>query len=188
MILRSASSGCLARTGPSDMRTSRTAWWNSSSPGLRRRTSVRTSSSFPSSIGSRSDRSGGGAIGEFCSIPLAAVEAGEVVDEFIARVCRMDIDGAGELVTDDVEYDNVPMGKNHGRQGMKDFLGPMVGMVDGVEFIVHRQVADGNLVLNERTDRFVKGDMTVDLPVAGVFEVTDGKISLWRDYFDMAEV
>lgn len=119
---------------------------------------------------------------------LADVKAAEVVDEFIARIGRMDLDGACELVADDVEYDNVPMGKSHGPQGIKDILGPMVGAIDALEFVVHRQVADGNLVLNERTDRFVKGDLTIDLPVAGVFEVTDGRISLWRDYFDMAEV
>ena len=116
------------------------------------------------------------------------MEAREVVDEFITRICRMDLDGACELVTDDVEYDNVPMGKTRGPQGIKDVLGSMVGVLDGLEFIVHRQVSEGNLVLNERTDRFVKGDAVIDLPVAGVFEVTGGRISLWRDYFDMAEV
>jgi limonene-1,2-epoxide hydrolase len=26
------------------------------------------------------------------------------------------------------------------------------------------------------------------LPVAGVFEIHDGKISLWRDYFDKATI
>jgi len=116
------------------------------------------------------------------------VGAGDVVDEFIARIGRMDLDGACELVTADVEYDNVPMGKNHGPEGIKDLLGPMVGAIDGLEFVVHRQVVEGDVVFNERTDRFVKDDLTIDLPVAGVFEVTDGKISLWRDYFDMAEI
>ena len=114
--------------------------------------------------------------------------AGDVVDEFIARIGRMDLDGACELVTADVEYDNVPIGKNHGPEGIKDLLGPMVGAIDGLEFVVHRQVVEGDVVFNERTDRFVKDDLTIDLPVVGVFEVTDGKISLWRDYFDMAEI
>ncbi|MEL7209216.1 MAG: limonene-1,2-epoxide hydrolase family protein [Actinomycetota bacterium] len=112
-----------------------------------------------------------------------------VVDEFIARICRLDIDAACELVTEDVEYDNVPMGKNHGPQGIKDFLGGMSGGVDAVEFIVHRQTVTGATVMNERTDRFVVGDQQWDLPVMGVFEVTDdGLISLWRDYFDMGVV
>src|SRR3546814_679444 len=48
MIFCSASSGCLAITGPSDSSTSRTAWWNSTSPGLRFTTSANTPSSFSS--------------------------------------------------------------------------------------------------------------------------------------------
>ncbi len=114
----------------------------------------------------------------------------ETVNEFIRRVVSLDIDGACELVTDDVEYDNVPIGKNHGPEGVKAFLGGMSGgKVTGLEFIVHREAATGNIVMNERTDRFIMGDQVIDLLVAGVFEVTDdGKISLWRDYFDMAKV
>ena len=117
---------------------------------------------------------------------LCAMTPTEIVDEFIARVVAMDIDGACELVSDDLEYDNVPMGKNHGPDGLKAFLGPMVDGLDEVQFVVHRQAATGNLVLNERTDRFRVGDKWMDLPVAGVFEVDDaGRIVLWRDYFDM---
>ena len=50
---------------------------------------------------------------------------------------------------------------------------------------MHRQVADGNLVLNERTDRFLVGGRWLELPVAGIFELRDGLIVLWRDYFDL---
>lgn len=112
--------------------------------------------------------------------------AEEIVDEFIARILRMDLDAACELVADDVEYDNVPMGKVFGPDGIKGMLGQMVGSLDEVEWIIHRQVATDTLVLNERTDRFGMGGKWLDLPVAGVFEVRDGKIVLWRDYFDMA--
>lgn len=113
----------------------------------------------------------------------------ETVNEFVRRFCTMDIDHACELVTDDVEYDNVPMGKNIGPQEIKAFAGNMTSSFDSVEFIVHREAATGNIVINERTDRFVRGDQTFDLLVAGVFEVADdGNISLWRDYFDMGPV
>lgn len=110
----------------------------------------------------------------------------ETVDAFIARVVAKDLDGACELVSADVEYDNVPMGKNHGPDGIKAFLAPMVEGLDDVEFVVHRQTATGGLVMNERTDRFNLGGTWIDLPVAGVFEVgDDGLITLWRDYFDL---
>jgi limonene-1,2-epoxide hydrolase len=110
----------------------------------------------------------------------------QTVDEFIRRVLADDLDGACDLASDDIEYDNVPVGKNHGHQAMRDFLAVMAG-VGTVTFEVHRQLAHGRTVMNERTDRFVVGDRVIDLPVAGVFEVDDeGKICLWRDYFDYA--
>ena len=54
-----------------------------------------------------------------------------------------------------------------------------------IEFVVHHMVSDGDLVFTERTDRFVTGGKTIELPVAGIFEIRDGKIVAWRDYFDM---
>ncbi len=110
----------------------------------------------------------------------------ETVNEFIRRMTDMDLDRACELVTGDVEYDNVPMGKNHGPEGIQEILGPMVDALDEVEWIIHNETASGNLVMNERSDRFRLGDKWMTLPVAGVFELNDdGKITLWRDYFDV---
>jgi len=109
----------------------------------------------------------------------------EIVNTFMTRITAMDLDGALELVADDVEYDNVPMGKVHGPSGIRGVFAQLDGTVDKMEWIIHRQVASGDLVLNERTDRFGRGDKWADLPVAGIFEVHDGRITLWRDYFDM---
>ena len=118
-----------------------------------------------------------------------AMTPDETVTEFIHRVTAGDLDGACELVTDDVEYDNVPMGKNHGRAELKAFLEPMVVGLDEVEWTVHRQAATGAVVMNERTDTFRAQGAEMAIPVCGVFELTaDGRISLWRDYFDMAVV
>jgi limonene-1,2-epoxide hydrolase len=43
-------------------------------------------------------------------------------------------------------------------------------------------------VLTERVDRFVFGETPVAVPVMGAFEIRDGKISAWRDYFDLASM
>ena len=41
-------------------------------------------------------------------------------------------------------------------------------------------------MINERLDRFQIGDGWMELPIAGIFKIDgDGKIALWRDYFDM---
>jgi limonene-1,2-epoxide hydrolase len=53
------------------------------------------------------------------------MDAESTVTEFIRRVVAGDLVAAGELVTDDLEYDNVPIGKNHGREAMVKFLGSM---------------------------------------------------------------
>jgi limonene-1,2-epoxide hydrolase len=113
------------------------------------------------------------------------MNAEEVVGEFIRRIEAKDLDAACELVTADVEYDNVPMDTTYGPEGIKSVLGPMVA-VDEVEFRVLRQIAAGDAVMNERVDRFRIGETWMELPVAGVFVVNgEGLITLWRDYFDM---
>ena len=40
----------------------------------------------------------------------------------------------------------------------------------------------------ERLDRHRLADKWVELPVTGVLEVHDGKITYWRDYFDAATI
>jgi limonene-1,2-epoxide hydrolase len=47
----------------------------------------------------------------------------------------------------------------------------------------------GNVVFTERVDTVHMMGRDIDIHMAGIFEVTeDGKISSWRDYFDMKEI
>ncbi len=48
----------------------------------------------------------------------------------------------------------------------------------------------GNKVLTERIDHLLgpDGKAVMSLAVMGVFEVADGKITAWRDYFDTAGI
>ena len=112
------------------------------------------------------------------------MNAEQVVNAFMAAFDRKDLDGALALVTDDCYYDNVPLGDMRGREKMREFLAPIVAGNDPVKFEVLRQAAGDKVVMNERIDRFVMSGKPVALPVSGVFEVVDGKISFWRDYFD----
>src|SRR5579885_2610899 len=112
-------------------------------------------------------------------------EAADVAGPFIAAVEAKDVEAALELLADDIEYDNVPMPTANGKEATRAFLDQFASMFEEIEFVVHRQVADGDTVMNERTDRFRVGDRWLDLPVAGVFVVRDGRISLWRDFFDL---
>jgi len=113
----------------------------------------------------------------------------DVVTEFCARWTDPNPDELAEYFTEDGVYHNIPMDPVTGRATISAFIAEFTGMVDGIEFRVHRQVSNGNLVFNERTDvmRFKDG-RELPLPVAGVFEVAEGKIVAWRDYFDLATV
>ncbi len=58
--------------------------------------------------------------------------------------------------------------------------------IDRIEFRVHDIVSHGAGVLTERTDVFyLDGGRIIERPVLGTFEVADGKITGWRDYFDV---
>jgi limonene-1,2-epoxide hydrolase len=111
-----------------------------------------------------------------------------LVREFISLLVSRDLAAAAAMVTDDFEYDNGPMGKTFGPEAIKNTLSGFFGMCTGIDWIILRQTSSGTLesgtVLNERDDRVEIHGRWTTLPVAGVFEIRDGKISLWRDYFD----
>lgn len=109
----------------------------------------------------------------------------QTVAAFIAAIERRDLDAALALVADDCEYDNVPVGPVHGPDGVRQVLGPVIDRSDEIAWPVVRQAVAGEVVFNERIDRFRTGDRWVELPVTGVWEVRDGRITLWRDYFDL---
>ena len=112
------------------------------------------------------------------------MDAEQVVNQFIEAIGRKDQPAAMALVADDCYYDNVPVGDMTGKDKMEEFLGPMFKGSGPVTFEIHSQTTTGNIVMNERTDRFVMKGKEIAIPVAGVFEVNDGKITFWRDYFD----
>ena len=112
---------------------------------------------------------------------------GSVVTAFIKAIEAKDLDAALALVVDDVSYENVPLTPISGKATVRTVLEAFLGSATEVQWRVSRQVESGNVVVNERVDRFQIGDGWLELPVAGFFEVTpNGLISLWRDYFDMA--
>lgn len=110
--------------------------------------------------------------------------AEQVVNAFIAAVGDKDEAKAMACVADDCYYDNVPVGDMTGKDKMLEVLGPMFKSKGPVSFEVLRQSAAGNIVMNERIDRFTMKGKEIAIPVAGVFEVNDGLITFWRDYFD----
>jgi limonene-1,2-epoxide hydrolase len=111
----------------------------------------------------------------------------QVVERFCKVWSTRNLDEIMAFFTDDAEYQNIPVGPGaKGKAAIKEVINSFLPMAKGLEFKVLRAAANGNTVLNERVDIFdLGGGKKIELPVAGVFEVRDGKIALWRDYFDM---
>jgi limonene-1,2-epoxide hydrolase len=84
-------------------------------------------------------------------------------------------------------YHNIPMDPLTGPDAIKSFIAGFAGAAEQIDFRVRNIVADGDVVLTERVDVFVLPNGKVELPVMGTFEVRDGKIAAWRDYFDMKQ-
>ena len=111
----------------------------------------------------------------------------QLIKDFVAAWGSLNIDRIMDFFTEDAVYINIPMEPaNEGKAAIRGFIEGFAGNCSSIEFVIHNQVAAGNSVMNERTDKITMGDNTIELPVMGVFEIRDGKISAWRDYFDMA--
>ncbi|MFM1751568.1 MAG: hypothetical protein RL119_530 [Actinomycetota bacterium] len=109
----------------------------------------------------------------------------EVVHAFIGALERNDIEAALQFVDESCEYDNVPIGKVYGHEGVKTILAPMFARCTEITWPIHREATFENVVFNERTDKFKMEFGWIELQVTGVWEVVNDKITLWRDYFDM---
>jgi limonene-1,2-epoxide hydrolase len=90
---------------------------------------------------------------------------------------------------DDAVYHNIPLAPITGREAIAaaidSFIRPGAPGIEGIEFHVVNIAANGPIVMTERVDVFKVADKSFELPVMGTFEVSEGKISAWRDYFDM---
>lgn len=117
---------------------------------------------------------------EQTAAPLVVAEA------FMEAFAAMDFDTALAYLADDVEYTNIPLMTVHGHAGVREVLEPFFAPILENEFVILRRAATGPVVFLERLDRHRLEHGWRDLPVNSVFEVHDAKITVWRDYFDLA--
>lgn len=110
-----------------------------------------------------------------------------VVETFLAKLEAGDQAGALALLADDVVYENVPFPPARGKAATERTLRTFLKLFDTFRVTTHNIAANGNVVLTERTDVLSGPIFHLDIWVCGTFEVRDGKITLWRDRFDLVE-
>jgi limonene-1,2-epoxide hydrolase len=109
----------------------------------------------------------------------------ELIRGFCAAWQGRDIEELVGFFSPDAVYHNMPMPPVRGHDGIRKAFHFFVPPAQSIEFEVLNIASTGSVVFTERIDRFLMGGKKVELPVAGVFEVRDGKIAVWRDYFDL---
>ena len=109
-----------------------------------------------------------------------------VIRSFIEAWSRLDPDELAGYFAEDGCYHNIPVGPVTGRTEVRDMIAGFTAGWTETTWELLNVAASGDVVFTERIDRTTAGERAVDLPCAGVFTLEDGKIKVWRDYFDLA--
>ncbi len=109
----------------------------------------------------------------------------DVVREFCAAIDRKDLANVESLLDEEAVYHNIGSEPAVGRDAALAAVKFQFDMFDPIAFRITNLAQDGDIVLTERVDEVTANGVTAPVPVMGTFEVKDGRIVKWRDYFDM---
>lgn len=112
----------------------------------------------------------------------------EVTEAFLEALASAEVDRAASYLADDVRYTNVGLPTIRGRSEVAAVLRGLDRPNMSFEVYIHSSAANGSVVLNERTDVIIVGPVRAQFWVCGRFEVHDGLIAVWRDYFDNFDI
>lgn len=118
--------------------------------------------------------------------PQNAIE--QLVLEFFAHWEHRTVDTIVDYFDPDGSYIDMPLPPRHGQDAIRAYLHEIFAAFTVRVETLHI-ASRGELVFTERVDYLLRPDQpSVDLPVAGVMRVRDGKILEWRDYLDLKTV
>ena len=113
-----------------------------------------------------------------------AADNDELVRRFLGAWEARDVDVVLECLDDDAVYHAVPLSPIVGKAALQEWVAHFAD-VPPPRLDVHRQVASLHVVINERTDYMTLNGRAVTLPICAVFEIEEGRIKAWREYFDV---
>ena len=110
----------------------------------------------------------------------------ELVREFCATWEEGRFERFGEFLAADAVFHMLPLEPVRGVEAIAQECRKMAAL-GTVRVRILRMAAAGGLVFTERVDALERPGCTGELPVAEVFEVENGRIVAWRDYFDLRQ-
>ncbi len=108
-----------------------------------------------------------------------------IIREFIEAWSSLDADRLAEYFTEDGTYHNMPTQPVSGKDNVREFIRGFLATWTETRWDILNILGEGDVVIAERVDRTRTSMGDVDLPCTGVFEMEDGRIRVWRDYFDL---
>ena len=98
------------------------------------------------------------------------------------------LNGIIEFFSEDCIYHNMPMEPINGRSEIEAYIAPVIDTTLSIEWNVLAIAEDAKgRILNERLDRLKFSQGWLEIPIMGLLEFSEGRISLWRDYFDLQD-
>ncbi len=116
-------------------------------------------------------------------------EASErLVRHFLGAWTGRNIETLCGCFADDAVYHNVPVAPIKGIAGIRQIFVAFLDAFETANLDIITLAAEPGLVIAERIDHFLMHNGTrIALPVTGVFEVRNGHITRFSDYFDLAD-
>ena len=108
-----------------------------------------------------------------------------IVREFIEAWSAKDPTQLASYFTEDGTYHNMPTQPVSGRDNVRQFIAGFLANWTETEWEILNIMGEADVVIAERLDKTKTTQGDVDLPCTGVFEMENGKIKVWRDYFDL---
>ena len=113
----------------------------------------------------------------------------KIMRRFLAYWSTREGDAMADLFHADGVYDNVPnKAPMQNREAIRQWLKMVFAHLTRIDVEVLHIASEGEWILSERLDTHVRGDHLMPLPVMNASRIVDGKIVMFRDYYDRQTV
>lgn len=107
-----------------------------------------------------------------------------IVDVLIKSIQCRDANAVEELLAEDIVFIDVPSGITQGRSKVKEMFQGFFAAATEIQWEVLNKIVQGNIAVIERINHLLINGKNITLSIVTIVEVTNGKISAIRDYFD----
>lgn len=118
---------------------------------------------------------------------MDSAESIALVRSFLEACVRAEPEEFASYFSEDATWWNTPWKPVQGRDAIREALRRGAKQMVALPWEIRHIVADGEVVMVERVDHFRVGKVHVSVPCMAIFELHDGKITAWRDYWDLKQ-